>query len=550
MKRPTPPRERAAPTPSRKAPSAGGPLRWAVALSLLLLGLRLRLAELVGFGDAEALYASYALHPQPAYLDHPGLVGSLARFIGDGGAPTPLSAHRFTAILSTAVPVIGLAAARAGGAPGASAYLTFFALALLPEMSIGLFGLTPDLPLAALWLASLGCALAALRSDPRSRQALVGTLLAGFFAGLCIVAKVSGALLALALLVAVAGHGARPRLRTLAPYCGVLVGAIVVAPFVVYEHAHGYPMLSHRLVATQARAGLSLRNAAALVSGQLLYVTPPFLWQAYRALRELWERRHEPVAQLLLLCCALPAVPLVALCLWSKVAEPHWLGPAYLSLAVALPLVAPPTRRVASACVATGLVAPVIAFVVVATPVLPKLLGEKYRPRYDLVNDLYAWQSGLPLVRAAGSELQSQGYAPVVVGPHWTVCAQLHAGLGASVPVGCRTKDGDDFSGWYPPGTWAAAPVLLYVTDDRFPASPATEFPHYDVASIQSTRIYRGGRLVRTIRVARLERQASAFERSSTGSTARRFACAGRLGGERDHSAAVAGFEPSPSEGP
>ena len=28
-----------------------------------------------GFGDSEALYACYALHPQPAYLDHPALIG-------------------------------------------------------------------------------------------------------------------------------------------------------------------------------------------------------------------------------------------------------------------------------------------------------------------------------------------------------------------------------------------------------------------------------------------------------------------------------------------
>src|SRR5262245_48819363 len=127
-------------------------LAWAVALSVVLLALRLRLSALVGFGDSEALYAAYALHPQPAYLDHPGLVGSLARLLGGGGAPSALSAHRFTSVASTLIPWLGLGAARAAGARRERAHLTFFALALLPEMSIGLFALNPDLLLAALWL--------------------------------------------------------------------------------------------------------------------------------------------------------------------------------------------------------------------------------------------------------------------------------------------------------------------------------------------------------------------------------------------------------------
>lgn len=501
----------AAPKRTALPASFGSPLRWAIVLSVLLLGLRLRLAESVGFGDAEALYAAYALHPQPAYLDHPGFIGIVARFIGDGGAPTPLSAHRFTAFIATALPVVGFLAARAAGAMGTSAYLTFFALALLPEMSIGLFGLTPDLPLAFFWLASLGCAAGALRSEPGTRRALVGMVLAGLLAGLAAYSKVTGFLLALALLAAVTGRGARAHLRTLAPYCGAVAGGIVVTPFILWEVRHGYPLLRHRFVATQANAGLSLRNAGALIGGQLLYVTPPFLWQAYRVLRDLWRERAEPVARLLFLACAVPGVPLVALCLWSRVAEPHWLGPAYLSLAVALPLVSRPSKVVARACVAIGVVAPVLGYALVATPVLPKLMGDKYRPRYDLVNDLYAWQAGLPLVRAEVEEVRSQGYVPYVVGPHWTVCAQLHAGLGPDVAVGCRTKGGDDFAEWYPPSTWSRAPVILYVSDDRFPAPPATEFPHRDVARIQTTRIYRGGHVARTIRVARLELQASAL---------------------------------------
>lgn len=83
-----------------------------VLLSFALLGVRLYAARAVGWGDSEALYASYALHPAPAYLDHPGLIGVFASVIGGGGAPPPNAAHVVTAILATALPFLVYLAAR------------------------------------------------------------------------------------------------------------------------------------------------------------------------------------------------------------------------------------------------------------------------------------------------------------------------------------------------------------------------------------------------------------------------------------------------------
>src|SRR6185437_7409438 len=73
-------------------------------LSCLFLVVRLLASIRVGFGDSEALYAAYAFHPQPAYLDHPGLVGVFARAVGGGTAPSPERAHAVTSVLATLVP--------------------------------------------------------------------------------------------------------------------------------------------------------------------------------------------------------------------------------------------------------------------------------------------------------------------------------------------------------------------------------------------------------------------------------------------------------------
>src|SRR5580704_4561539 len=87
-----------------------------VAVTGVLLLVRLFAAQRVGFGDSEALYAAYALHPQPAYLDHPGLIGLFARAIGGGTAPSPERAHWVTTALAAAVPWEMALACRACGA--------------------------------------------------------------------------------------------------------------------------------------------------------------------------------------------------------------------------------------------------------------------------------------------------------------------------------------------------------------------------------------------------------------------------------------------------
>src|SRR5258708_13057608 len=121
-----------------------------IAATVALLAVRLYAAQHVGFGDAEALYACYARHPQAVYLDHPGLIGVLARALGGGDAPSPFAAHIGTALISTAAPWIAALAARASGASWSAAGLAAGALILAPEIPVGLFRPTPDLLLTPL----------------------------------------------------------------------------------------------------------------------------------------------------------------------------------------------------------------------------------------------------------------------------------------------------------------------------------------------------------------------------------------------------------------
>jgi hypothetical protein len=492
-----------------------------VLATIALFAVRIYAAYRIGFGDSEALYACWARHPQPVYLDHPGLIGLFARLLGAGDAPSPLAAHLGTAVLSTAAPWMAALTARAMGAPWRAAALAAGALMLAPEISIGLFGLTPDLLLIVFWYAAiLFCALS-MKAKPGSPRALACSIAAGFAAGLACDAKLSGVLLVFGLGLAWASAPARAHLRTLDPWIGLVVAMVVFSPVVIDELDRGMPMLRHRLIDTQKGAGPSLRNLAVLVGGQILYVTPPLLWAAFVVLRDLYRRRKDDVISSLLWSVTVATTPLIVLACLSRVAEPHWIAPAYLALPLHFARVRggaisthPSTTlvqpRVSRLAIAFGAATIAVAHAWVLLPWGPRWLGRRYDARYDIANDLYAWRAGLPLVRRAFAQsLTFEGPPPVIVGPHWTVCAQVHAGLPASILVGCDGDITDDFSRWLPRSTWEQAPIILYVTDDRF-GDPANALPGRRVDQTWQVEVERGGVPVRRISVARLIASASA----------------------------------------
>lgn len=464
-------------------------LRWLVALTCLFACARVYATYRLGFGDAEALYATYALHPQVMYLDHPGLIGVVARWLGDGAAPSPYAAHAFTSIVATATPWIAVLAARGLGAMPANAPLAGLALIAAPEISIGLFGLTPDVLLAPMWLASLGLAGLGLRldeRDPRSIACLVASL---GLAGISTSAKMPGLLLTAGLAIAFV----RARPRSVGTWLGVLLAAITLSPLVRAELSSGVLMLRHRFVSTQSDAGLSLRNVGATIGGQLLYVSPVVAVAACVVLR--WLRP----GGLLFVVSVVTGVPLALLCLWSKVAEPHWLAPLWLAPALAFAVdptcLSPRWQRWA---LGSGVALSTLVHLFVLTDLFPRLSGSGYDGRYDLANDMRTWDAALPAVRAVRAvEALRDGAPPPLVAPHWIIAAQLAAGLNDRQVS--TTEAHDDFQRWLPRDAWRDGEAIVWVTDDRF-TTPSPSDLRVRTTSL-AVPIERGGRVVRTIRI-------------------------------------------------
>lgn len=488
-------------SPSR---SDGAPEAIALAaLSALLLAVRVYASTRVGFGDSEALYAAYALHPQPAYLDHPGLIGVIARLIGGGTAPTPARAHAVTSVLATLVPWGMALLSRAAGATWRRSFIVAIVVALVPEMAIGLFALTPDLLLALLWTGSLASAAIGLRSVPGGTRASVAFAAAGLLAGSAAAAKITGLLLLAALAVSYASREARAHAKTLAPWAGIAAGLVVMAPVVAFEARTGWPMLAHRLDDTQRDAGLSLRNVGALLGGQLAYLSPVTAVLVVLAAREAWRGRRDVVGRLLFASSALPGAVLLPLALWSRVAEPHWIAPALLALGpAAARATAGPSRRLVIAAAAVGATFVVAVHAWVLVPQAVRLApAASYDGQIDIANELYGWPEIVNVVREELAALSTPGLDDVaVVGPHWVICAQLEADLRGDVHVGCDTPIRDDFDGWWPRDRWRNVEAVVWVTDSRFPAPP--DLPLHALSTVRKVRVMRGGRLSRTFVVA------------------------------------------------
>jgi hypothetical protein len=507
--------------------------------SVLLLTLRLYATSVVGFGDSEALYASWALHPQPAYLDHPGLIGMIARAIGEGAVPTALRVHAVTSIAATLVPWCAFGTARALGLDRGRSAIAGLVVAVIPETAVGLFGLTPDLLLAPAWLGTIALAAIGMRSPPRENRSAAAFIAAGLLAGIACSAKVSGLLLLVALtatyawvaLSGVSSEGpsleespspplslaqARSAVRTIWPWAGVAAGLVVLVPIVLYETKTGWPMVRHRFVETQTGAGVALRNVGALLGGQLVYLSPIFALFAILTARDLVrERSRDALSRLLFLAFAVPIVPLIALCLWSPVAEPHWIAPALL----VLPLHA--ARRVGSGRIASrrgflaaaslAAVLTLVAHAWVLVPSSARLLPASADPKLDIASELYGWPNVLEAVKeqmaSAGTSFDPEGREVVVVGPDWTVCAQLHAGL-PGVRVGCATPVHDDFDSWLPREEWRRAEHVLFVTDNRFPGDGAEQLPAHVRSGQGRVRIMRGGKTARIFELFMYDRRA------------------------------------------
>jgi hypothetical protein len=151
-----------------------------------------------------------------------------------------------------------------------------------------------------------------------------------------------------------------------------------------------------------------------------------------------------------------------------------------------------------------------LAHAYVLVPESVRLAPDGVDMRADIASELYGWPEVLgAAARFAGeaaSPFDPEGREVVFVGPHWTICGQLQAGL-RDRRVGCATPVPDDFDGWLPRPQWRTADHVLFVSDARFPVDPSRELPSHVLTDRRVVTIRRGGRVTRTFTLSLFARR-------------------------------------------
>ncbi len=477
-------------------------MRNLVLVALLLAGSNLLASSLFGLGDGEALYYAYSQNLALSYLDHPPLIGWLI-FISTHLLGSHVIAVRLVSLgmmILSAVFTYLLTRDMFGSRAAAWSPLLLLAT---PIFSVGLIAAAPDAPLAAIWPLFTWQLYRALVDKGDTVWTRFGRpILLGLLIGFAFLAKYTGVCLVVTVVIVLGSRPGRGWLKRPGIWIGSLVTVATVLPVVMWNHQHGWVGLLHRFVWTQAGAGFSLRNAGALLGGQLAYVGPIVLPLLVWSIFYLLKKRDNRISTLVLLAASIPVFAVTyPLVLWSDVAEPHWPGVGYMPLfAAAAALVADRARARAMAKVAVGLgcVVLVALHIAVATPLLPVAMSEdSYRPEYDLGNELRGWPEVAEAIRA-----MNDNNLPVISG-FYTQCSQLAFALHrpGDPEVRCASPETDDFDIWH--GAFVLPEEgALFVTDNRFDHDPKELVPGARVrGSPVVVEITRGGRWVRRFKL-------------------------------------------------
>lgn len=466
-------------------------------------------SSMLGLGDAEALYYLYSRHLALSYLDHPPLIGLLIRFSTAVAGGTVLGV-RLVPMGMSALCLLFAYCCTSDMFGKKAAVICVLLMVASPVFSIGMTAASPDAPLAALVMLFVWRLHRAVTdtSEGRASRLMQQAVLGGVL-GLAFLAKYTGACLVISVFAVLAQKEHRHFFKHPGFYLAGFIAATGSLPVFVWNYQHEWAGVLHRLVYTQGEAGFSLRNAGALIGGQLLYVGPLVLWLFGSALlhhknaTDKMSAAHR--ARRLLIAVSLPTLVITYLIVcWSKAAEPHWPAAGYLPL---FPLAAgfvaqarPSVQRLFRWTVGFGAVVFAVAHIVVLSPLVPAFVPQKmYEPKYDLANELRGWDEAAALLRAVNPEKKP------VVAAFYTQCSQLafHLNRAEDPKVRCVSPELDDFDIWdgaFAPGKKGA----FFVTDNRFDHRSNDFFTDGKIVSKVSLSIKRAGVEVRRFQIVEL----------------------------------------------
>ncbi|WEK17779.1 MAG: glycosyltransferase family 39 protein [Candidatus Pedobacter colombiensis] len=369
-------------------------------LILLTTAVRIIIALTLDFGNDEVYYWTYARHLEWNYFDHPPIVAWLIRITTLNLSLHNELAARFGAILSSAICTFiiyktgALIHNKRSGWYAALLYSASFYCSIIAGTFI-----LPDSPQMVFWMLGLFMLIKIDKSTNASRPNLLWIYF-GIVAGLCIMCKVHGVFLWLA--VGLYAAIWKPVWwRNPWMYISGVISLLIISPIVIWNfqnHFITYAYHGSRVTPTTELNPIAFFRE---IFGEFFYNNPFVFLLGWGAVWS-WHKSRLVVAKkdlALLICYSLPLIVTLFFLALFRTTLPHWSGPAYsvLILMIAIKL-ADYTDRKANRIVMSSLAFYLV--IVIAGLIMinfyPGTIGPSDDPKTvakgDVTLDLYGWR--------------------------------------------------------------------------------------------------------------------------------------------------------------
>jgi hypothetical protein len=287
-------------------------------------------------------------------------------------------------------------------------------------------------------------------------------------------------------------------------YLGGLIGLLCLAPVMVWNSRHDYASFRFHLSARhQFETPFAWDHMGQFLGGQLLYVSPLMwvgllyvagivtqhvFWRDAKRLRSLFWFGVPPLAFFLLIG------------LWTDESEPHWAAFGYLTSFIAWGyFYATGGRRFKHFTTLSLLVSLVFVLAFYAhvfVPILP------IKPKYDIVNEMYGWDTVAPKIDAMMQSLPENPESKdnFILSHHWILSSQVAFATQNRYPVFVISDKVDQYD-FFAPTQPEIGANFIYVDESRF-NDPPDQYYYFDrVEEPVEIDLYRGARWVRSVRL-------------------------------------------------
>ena len=482
---------------------------------------RLVAAASLGLGNDEAYHLLYALHPAPSYYDHPPMVAwvEMLGMLGLGNSVSNLALRSgFVVLFAGSTWLMWRIASRWFGD-----WAGFYAaLALNLTGYYGLAASTfalPDGPLLFFWLLTIDRASLAL-----DRPARLGPWITlGLAWGCAMLSKYHAVFLPVGTALYLLLRPERRRwLLAPGPYLAIGVGLLVFSPVLIWNAAHEWVSFAFQGGRAVGGSTLRLDYLAGALGAQAAYLFPwfwvPLVWIGFRSVRG-WRDLETEDERLAVCLCAAPLATFTAVACFQPVL-PHW---GLIGLVSLFPMLGRSMARRAverpSRSRRRLLLAGAFPLILLAVALGQFHTGWLQRgddggfgfltETTDPTAEMYGWDQ----VAARLDELGLLDDPSVFLFTrNWFLSAQLARATELRRPVLCYNLDDPrGFAFWSDPQQWIGRDgVLVMVNEDYTPFNSYLRW-FESCEALDDFRVERAGKLIRRVRVFRLNNQLAAL---------------------------------------